>query len=458
MVNRKALVLSFAGIGILSGCAAPQPVPKDPFANLFDSAPAAYPNLKVAVILSDNTKNSFDSGQKNSWYPGVGELAQSMLDRNAEMIKKNFQSAVRVEKLSDAARTNADLVVVMDLLVQYIRTEYVQNSLIFVTPDGRTVETLKTDGRKSYFGCLNPINCLRAAADEAREKLAQALHASTALAEFARTKAGAGAAAEAPAKVYHSDVDNPLYAGDPRPDDFALVIGVEKYQSIPPAEFAERDAASVRAHLLALGYPEGNIIYLTGPKASRTGIEKYVETWLPLNVKENSRLFVYFSGHGAPDPGTSQAYLVPWDGDPKFLKDSGYPIKHLYERLNSLKARQIVLTMDACFSGEGGRSVLAKGARPLVTQVDTALPGPGKLVVFSASAANEITAGEDAQGHGLFTYYFLKGLNEKGGKTTLRGLYDFLLPHVQDGAHRDGREQTPQLMTPDAASEASASF
>ena len=50
-----------------------------------------------------------------------------------------------------------------------------------------------------------------------------------------------------------SDVDAPTYH---RPEDarkFAVVVGIEKYKSLPAAEFAERDAQAVRAHLEALG-------------------------------------------------------------------------------------------------------------------------------------------------------------------------------------------------------------
>jgi len=451
-------LLFFAALA--SSCApfpAAQPVAQDPFAKLFDSAPAAYPDVRVAVIVSENTKNSFESGMKNSWYPGLREFAESLLERDAGMLKKNFKSAVRVQTLDEANKSGADLVVVMDILVQYMRTEYAQTSFVFLTPDGRTVETLKTEGRRSYMGCLNALNCLKAAADEAQEKLLRALHDSTALAEFAKAKGGASAAA-APVKTYRSDVDQPNYRAAERPDDFALVVGVERYKSLPPAEFAERDADAVRRHLVALGYPERNVVFLTGADASRTGIEKYVETWLPLNVKPDSRVFVYFSGHGAPDAVTSQAYLVPWDGDAKFLKDTGYPIKRLYDKLGRLNAKQVVLAMDSCFSGEGGRSVLAKGARPLVTTVDVGMAADHKLVVFAASAANEITDSAETQGHGLFTYYLLKGLNADGGNATVKRLYDYLLPRVRDDAHRDGREQTPQLFPAELGDRAATSL
>jgi hypothetical protein len=450
------MALSFAGCISVPK----QPVAQDPFAGLFDAAPPAYPNLTVAVFISENTKNSVRYGMESAgMLPGASELVQSMLDTRVEKFKKNFKSAVRIEKLEDASKTGADLVAVMDFLVQTKGRFKIHDGLVFMTREGRTIETLQVDMERR-FSAFNPMGPIQEASSEAQEKLLAALRNSVLLAEFAKTKGSAAGAAATPSvtKIYHSDVDKPGYRFGGSPDDLALVVGIENYQNLPPADFAERDAAAVREHLLALGYPERNIIYLVGSQAGRTGIEKYIETWLPLNVKEDSRLFVYFSGHGAPDAVTGQAYLVPWDGDAKFLKNTGYPIKRLYESLNGLKAKQVVLAMDACFSGEGGRSVLAKGARPLVTKVDVGMETPGRLVVFAATAAAEITDSEESQGHGLFTYYFLKGLQEKGGKSTLRGLYDYVLPRVQDAARRNGREQTPQLMPADIGSKASVSL
>lgn len=252
--------------------------------------------------------------------------------------------------------------------------------------------------------------------------------------------------AEPAPKVYHSDVDVPAYSAPEDEDDVAVVVGIEKYAALPEAEFAERDARAVRDHLIALGYPRRNIAFLAGQQAGKAGLEKTIESWLPNQVRETSRVFVYFSGHGAPDPGNGLAYLVPWDGDAKYLESTGYPVKRLYEKLNALKARQIVVAMDSCFSGAGGRSVLAKGLRPLVTKLDAGTQVMGRTVVLAASGPDEVTGTAHDQGHGLFTYYLLRGLNAEKGKGTVQELFGYLLPKVRDGARDDNREQTPQLL------------
>jgi len=208
----------------------------------------------------------------------------------------------------------------------------------------------------------------------------------------------------------------------------------------------------VRSHLIALGYPERNIVLLGGSKATKTGIVKNVESWLPANVNEKSTVFVYYSGHGAPDPTTGKSYLVPWDGDPQFLDDTAYPVARLYEKLGALKAKRVIVALDSCFSGAGGRSVLAKGLRPLVSKVDAGNPGGGKVLSLTASGPDQVSGTLEDQGHGLFTYYLLSALNEKHGDASVGDLYGFLKPKVQDAARRQNRDQTPQLAASDANS------
>jgi len=138
----------------------------------------------------------------------------------------------------------------------------------------------------------------------------------------------------------------------------------------------------------------------------------------------------------------------PTFGDPNFLENTGYPTKRLYEKLSALKAKEIIVAMDACFSGSGGRSVLAKGARPLVMKVDSAAV-PQNLTVFAAASGDQITSTLEDKGHGTFTYYFLKGLSggakDASGRVMSTALYDYLKPKVQDAARRQNRDQQPVL-------------
>ena len=244
-----------------------------------------------------------------------------------------------------------------------------------------------------------------------------------------------------------SDVDRPRYRLPERDDRFAVVVGIGKYAAAPEARFAEADADAVQNHLRAMGFPRRNIVSLSGQDASYSALKKHLESWLPMRVPQGGRVFFYFAGHGAPDPGTGEAYLVPWDGDPAFLKDTAYPLQRLYAQLSALPAAEVFVAVDACFSGAGGRSVLAQGARPLVLMLSTGTVPSERLAVFTASEAGQITSVMEDEGHGTFTYYFLKGLDgaaqDPAGAVSAKGLFDYLKPKVQDEARRQNREQTP---------------
>lgn len=239
-----------------------------------------------------------------------------------------------------------------------------------------------------------------------------------------------------------------------RPDDFALIVGVQRYRALPDADHAEDDAQLMREKALALGVPEENVVTLLGERAGKADLEKYLDEWLPKNLTPKSRLYVFFSGHGAPEPADGTAFLVPWDGDAAFLRSTAYPVKKLIEKLGALDAREVLVALDACFSGTGGRSVVAKGLRPLVHVQDPASAGPGKVIVFTASAADEVSGSDDEKGHGLFTYYFARGLDgaadaDKNGKLTVAELAGYVRAQVERSAHRQNREQHPQVRARD---------
>lgn len=283
--------------------------------------------------------------------------------------------------------------------------------------------------------------------EQALAELDRAVAGSRALAAHAPKRGGAPAVA---AFTRVSDVDAPKRRKAEDPKLFALIIGVERYESLPSADYAERDAEAVRENVRALGAPDRNIMFLSGARAGKAALEKSVESWLPEHAGPGTRVFVYFSGHGTPDLKTGSAYLMPFDGDPKYVETTGYPLKRLYAKLGALPAASVLVALDSCFSGAGGRSVLPSGMRPLVARVDEGTSELKKISVLAASGADEVTGAFADQGHGLFTYYLLKAIQEGSGDA--RALHESLSPRVRDAASRDNREQTPRLLGPGDAS------
>ncbi len=235
----------------------------------------------------------------------------------------------------------------------------------------------------------------------------------------------------------------PDFNASPRLSDIAIIIGIEEYRELPKSEYSRSDAGVIKDYLKALGFQERNITYLADASASLSDIKKSVESWLPNRVKPESTVFIYYSGHGAPDPTTGDAYIVPYDGDPNYLHETAYPLKRLYERLSKLQAAEVMVVLDSCFSGTGGRSVIASGARPLVMARETNGIGPN-MAVLTSTQGTQISTSSPEKGHGLFTYYFLKAI--KNDKKTFSDIYSYIKPLVEDEAKSMNVSQSPSLL------------
>jgi hypothetical protein len=214
------------------------------------------------------------------------------------------------------------------------------------------------------------------------------------------------------AAVEETNVDTPPSRRvAPDPSAYAIVIGIATYKerSVPRVDFAARDAETFRDYLVGpLGFDEGNVILLRNDGATKGAFDKYLGKWLFNHVDDKSRVIIYFAGHGAPDPTTGAAYLVPFDADPGYLAETGYPLKSLYESLSKLPTHRVTVFLDSCFSGSGGRSVAMAGARPLVLVRTPA--GPENVVVISASQGSQISLSYTEKRHGLFSFYLFSGL------------------------------------------------
>lgn len=264
-------------------------------------------------------------------------------------------------------------------------------------------------------------------------------------------------AIETPGAPSTPDELRPRNGAISRRDAIAVVVGIEGYRvDLPPATGAERDATLFADYAeKTLGLSRSNIRLLTSTGATRSSIDALLDEWLAKNVDPEAELFFFFAGHGAPDPETGQGYLVPWDADPKFIKSQGIAVDDLVTRLAKAGAKETFAFVDACFSGAGGRSVLAEGTRPLVRVKAHGVPRGG-VTLLTASGPDE-TTGAASSGHGLFSHHLLAGLNgqadaDRDGAITVAELAAYTTTRVRDDAARDNREQEPHLVggNPDA--------
>lgn len=210
----------------------------------------------------------------------------------------------------------------------------------------------------------------------------------------------------------------------------ALVIANENYGKVVNVTAANHDGEVFAQYCKeTLGIPENQVLVY---KDATFG-----ETLSAINKLRNSvkalgsgvDVIVYYAGHGVPDESTNDAYMMPVDADPMVMA-TAYPLKQFYKELNGLGADNIMVFMDACFSGANrGEGMLAE-ARGVVLVPKHAAP-EGNMFVLSAADGKETALPYKEKNHGLFTYYLLKKLQESKGQATLQELSDYVTSEVR---------------------------
>jgi tetratricopeptide (TPR) repeat protein len=232
--------------------------------------------------------------------------------------------------------------------------------------------------------------------------------------------------------------DRPAQAPVAIPRGYALVVGIAKYKNLPAKaqlDYAERDAESVYSVLIN---PEGgnfraeNVHRLIGPKATLANLKQELEVWLPSVAKEPDRVVIYFAGHGFISG--ARAFLAPYDIDPSNVGASGYPMDTLGAVAGSkIKAKWKVLLTDSCHSG-------AISPDSELAQVNKSLLDLSRSM-FSLTASRDREKSFESKnwgdGHGIFTYYVVKGLegeaDESGdGIVTADELAEYVRRNVRE--------------------------
>ncbi|MBI4683313.1 MAG: caspase family protein [Nitrospirae bacterium] len=254
----------------------------------------------------------------------------------------------------------------------------------------------------------------------------------------------------------HIDVDAVPLKNDSfkRENSYALVIGISNYRDklIPQVKYAKADAETFAKYLENIGgIPKKNIKLVTDEMVTIGDLEAYIEDWLPRMIKKDSKVFIYYAGHGTPDPQSGEAFIVPYDGHPDF-KSKLYPLKRMYASLNKLPSEQVVVMLDSCFSGAGERGVVSQGARPISISVENPILAGGNVFVLAAASGTQISSDFEKVRHGLFTYYLLKGMKgdadkDNNNNVELQELYDYVKENVSETASTElNRDQIPVLL------------
>ena len=235
---------------------------------------------------------------------------------------------------------------------------------------------------------------------------------------------------------------------------FAVVIANQNYSNVAGVPLALNDGLAFSKYCeKTLGMPAENVRYYAD--ASYGTMLRAIRDIKNIASAFNGDINIvfYYAGHGIPNEATKDAYLLPTDADGT-QTEGCYSLNKLYSELGSTKAKEIVVFLDACFSGSKREEGMLASARGVALKAKKEDPR-GNMVVFSAASDDETAFPYSAKGHGLFTYYLLKKLQETKGDVSLGELGDYISENVKQQSVVINRKVQTPTATPSTSMEAS---
>lgn len=229
----------------------------------------------------------------------------------------------------------------------------------------------------------------------------------------------------------NSDVDVNIPETDRNENNtFAVIIANENYDTESHVDYALNDGNTFKQYCIkTLGIPESNISFVQDATLNNIRAQVDMLTNIGNAYGGEVKFIFYYAGHGIPDESSRDAYLLPVDGYGNNVA-TGYKLSELYSQLSDIPSISTTVFMDACFSGADRNDRMLASARGVAIRVNSEVPD-GKLVIFSAAQGNQTAMGYDEKGHGMFTYFLLKKLQDTGGNVTLGELGEYITDSVK---------------------------
>ena len=172
--------------------------------------------------------------------------------------------------------------------------------------------------------------------------------------------------------------------------------------------------------------------------------------------QEQDTVVIYIAGHGAPDPlDPRNLYFMTADSKPDDMGATAFPMFRNFGMVPGrvLKAKRVITFTDtphSCGLAEPGQAPAQRRTNNLINQYLQRYASKGQRAVITASDISE-SSFEDAKwgdGHGVFTYFLLQGLEGKAdanhdGVVTAGELFAYLKQSVPQAT---GGKQNPRAM------------
>jgi uncharacterized caspase-like protein len=235
----------------------------------------------------------------------------------------------------------------------------------------------------------------------------------------------------------------------------ALLVGIDHYQDdrISNLRFAVADARRFHDTAVAALHPsEISTCSLYDEAATRPAILKAIGTGLAARAEPEDIVLIHFAGHGSPElnegANATARYLVPYDAEYDNLLGTGIDMERdLTAVLQRLRARVVVVFLDACFSGraggrtfEGPRLHAEHDLRRWSPQLPLMELGVGRIVIAAADD-DEVAIETVSAGHGLFSRAVIEALLDTSidaPALAVSTLYDLVAARVT--SETDGKQ------------------
>jgi len=237
----------------------------------------------------------------------------------------------------------------------------------------------------------------------------------------------------------------------------AIVIGNEKYKSLPAVAFAIKDARAFYDHITrAEVFPVQPDFAIKLEDVSLTELGSKMRGAFK-RVQQNDSVIMYYAGHGLCEG--SRGFLLPveYGADPSLPPNpntNAFGFEAISAELQRAKPRHFVLILDSCHSGAAVNAVeltrkAAEQTRDLAQiSIQTAFEDPsGSRIVVAACTQEQQARGVADLEHGLFTHYLLEGLGgaaaDMEGRVKVDRLYEYVEKQVTDYARAHSFHQMP---------------
>jgi Leucine-rich repeat (LRR) protein len=253
-----------------------------------------------------------------------------------------------------------------------------------------------------------------------------------------------------------------------RATSYALLVGVSEYSdpSLVDLEYAASDAREMAVALeTQCGFARADILLLTEGDATRDGLVAGF-AWLRERAGPSDLAFIYFAGHGSTvvdregdeaDGDGMDECILPQDA--VLLDPSTYVTDdELGVWVAGLGSGAVSLFLDSCYSG--GQSRMAgtttremAGSDSVARDVMTAGLGGPIRGVLAACSPSQLALENPILGHGVFTHFLLRGLQEDGvdggdDVLSMSELSDYVIRGVSEWSEVANELQTPVLDMP----------